>query len=510
MGMKRKSASKPAPPKPLVLRQPFAGKSDSTGMKGSQVPRVISFIVLLAIVLLVGAIFFQVMAQFLVPLFLASVLLVVFEPLHRWALWRLPGRPRVAALLTTVLILLVVLLPLAWLGWNAYIECYALLSQEKPTASSAQSPSKGQASSIQKPVASQPPANKVAIATSDAADATTAETPEDAEKNQFVEKLKHLVAKLQLGFGRMTGITDTGPHVEKLVNWATSYAGDVAVLAFRSVIGIVIGLAIMVVALYYFLADGPGMIRALMQLSPLDARYEQELLERFGSVSRAVVVAILLSALVQGSFAGIGYYLALPTGAPIFLLTLLTMICAMIPFVGAGLIWVPVCVWVLFYGEQDINGQILHDGNTLKAILLAIYSAVVVSGVDNIIKPFVLHGQSNLHPLLALLSILGGVQVLGPVGILVGPMLVSFLQALLNMLRIELDSFSDEEVVETEENEAKQKLAHAAAVAALEAVEDVAQAAANDEVAKSTGGTPPPKAPASGGKGASQPAKKRR
>ena len=175
--------------------------------------------------------------------------------------------------------------------------------------------------------------------------------------------------KLQLGFERMTGITDTGPHVEKLVNWATSYAGDVAVLAVRSVIGIVIGLAIMVVALYYFLADGPGMIRALMQLSPLDARYEQELLERFGSVSRAVVVAILLSALVQGSFAGIGYYLALPAGAPIFLLTLLTMICAMIPFVGAGLVWVPVCLWVLFYGEQIINGQVMHDGNTLTAVL---------------------------------------------------------------------------------------------------------------------------------------------
>ncbi|MEM8866172.1 MAG: AI-2E family transporter, partial [Planctomycetota bacterium] len=64
---------------------------------------------------------------------------------------------------------------------------------------------------------------------------------------------------------------------------------------------------------------------------------------------------------------------------------------------------------------------------------------IVVSNIDNVIKPFVLHGQSNLHPLLALLSVLGGVSVLGPVGILVGPMLVAFLQALLNMLRKELD-----------------------------------------------------------------------
>lgn len=65
----------------------------------------------------------------------------------------------------------------------------------------------------------------------------------------------------------------------------------------------------------------------------------------------------------------------------------------------------------------------------------------MVSGIDHLIKPLLLHGQSKLHPLLALLSIVGGIEVLGPVGILVGPMLVSFLQALLIMLRKELDSF---------------------------------------------------------------------
>jgi hypothetical protein len=60
-----------------------------------------------------------------------------------------------------------------------------------------------------------------------------------------------------------------------------------------------------------------------------------------------------------------------------------------------------------------------------------------------VIKPFVLHGQSNLHPLLALLSILGGVKVLGPVGILVGPMLVSFLQALLKIFQREVERWED-------------------------------------------------------------------
>ena len=74
------------------------------------------------------------------------------------------------------------------------------------------------------------------------------------------------------------------------------------------------------------------------------------------------------------------------------------------------------------------------------AILLAVYGTVIVSSSDNLIKPLVLHGQSNLHPLLALLSVLGGVQALGPIGILVGPMVVVFLQTLLNILQRELST----------------------------------------------------------------------
>ncbi|MEX2093525.1 MAG: hypothetical protein WD971_12650, partial [Pirellulales bacterium] len=94
-----------------------------TSFSNLYVPRVVSFIVLLAIILLVGIVFFQVMAQFIVPLFLACVLLVIFQPLHRWFLGKLPKWPRVAALLTTITIMLTVLVPTIYLGWNAYDEC---------------------------------------------------------------------------------------------------------------------------------------------------------------------------------------------------------------------------------------------------------------------------------------------------------------------------------------------------------------------------------------------------
>jgi predicted PurR-regulated permease PerM len=148
------------------------------------------------------------------------------------------------------------------------------------------------------------------------------------------------------------------------------------------------------------------------------------------------VVATFLSALAQGIAAGIGYWVVLPADGPIFLLTALTMVVAIVPFVGAAGVWIPVCIGLLLSGGGD--GQ-APGANWLVVVGFAVYCAVVVSGLDNVIKPYVLHGQANLHPLLALLSILGGVKVLGPIGILVGPMLVSFLQALLSIFQREVD-----------------------------------------------------------------------
>jgi len=182
---------------------------------------------------------------------------------------------------------------------------------------------------------------------------------------------------------------------------------------------------IVVIAFYFFLVDGPGMMQTLMKLSPMDDRHEQELIDEFERVSRAVVLATLAAAVAQGLLAGVGFYFA---GVPsVFLLTLLTMVLAMIPFVGAAAVWVPVCAYLFFFENQIVT-----------ATVLAIYSMLIVSSADNVIKPLILHGQSNLHPLLALLSVLGGVTALGAIGILIGPMLVVFLQTLLGILRDEL------------------------------------------------------------------------
>ncbi len=172
--------------------------------------------------------------------------------------------------------------------------------------------------------------------------------------------------------------------LDETKSWLFSVSGRTTALAGK----IVIGLIITIVAIFFFLAEGPKMVATIMRLSPLDDRYEHELLTDFTNVSRAVVLATLLSALAQAVLAGIGFSVA--GFHSVLLLMMLTGTLAMIPFVGATAVWLPAALWLYFIDER-----------TTAAVLLAIYGVAVVSSVDNLIKPLVLHGKSRLHPLLS-------------------------------------------------------------------------------------------------------------
>jgi predicted PurR-regulated permease PerM len=207
-----------------------------------------------------------------------------------------------------------------------------------------------------------------------------------------------------------------------------SFGGDSAAFLVK----LIVGLTILILSLYFFLCDGPSMVQALMNLSPLDDRYEMELLSDFDRTARAIVLATILSAIVQGLTAGIGYYFA---GMPsLVMLTALTTVFALIPFFGTGLVWAPVSLYLAIYEERF-----------LAAGLLAAWGFLVVGTVDNLIKVLILHGQSQLHPLLALLSVLGGLQALGPIGIVVGPLVVTLLQTTLTIISHELKEIHADE-----------------------------------------------------------------
>lgn len=370
--------------------------------------RIVSFVVLVAILLVIAALFFQVMAKFLLPMFLAVLLAVMFGPLHRWFMAKCKGRDRVAAGLTTASIILILLIPLLAILIPAFFEGRAIYLAIRSSVS--------------------PESRQAPDRVPDEKDRDDAvKEPEKKASGSGALAFKKWAAAELVKVGNRSGLELTSEDVEntitaKVQQWLT----PVALGTTQYVAGFLIGLGVMIISLYYFLADGPGMIRTIMRLSPLDDRYEQQLIEQFDNTARAVVVATLLSAFAQGLLAGVGFYFV--GLQSVFLLMVLAMLLALVPFVGTTVVWVPACLWLHFY-----------EGRTLAAVLLAVYCGAVVSMADNVIKPIVLHGRSNLHPLLALLSVLGGVQALGPIGIFVGPMVVAFLQTLLNILHTELD-----------------------------------------------------------------------
>ena len=337
--------------------------------------RLVSLGVILGLVAVFGLLSLRVMASFLLPLLLAAMLVVIFGPLHRWLRERLQVPEWVAASLTTLFVLLIVLVPLFLLVARAGGDAVAMLR-----------------------------------------------SPSGVKLDPAV--LDELVVTVNDATGLHLTAEGVNGEVRKL---AEEWIGPIAAGAPVVIVKLIIGLIVMTVSLFYFLADGRRMFSAVTRLIPLDQRYQWQLLEEFEEVSRAVVSSTLLAAIVQAVLAGFGFYVA---GMPsVFLLTLLTFFGALVPFVGAAAVWGSASLYLLFFVKSS-----------WAAAGLAIWGLCVVSTVDNIIKPIVLHGQSKLHPLLALLSVLGGVGALGPIGIFVGPIAVAFLQAALTMLQTELDS----------------------------------------------------------------------
>ncbi|MEE8453087.1 MAG: AI-2E family transporter [Thermoguttaceae bacterium] len=358
--------------------------------------RVVSFVVLVVILLVIAALFFKVMANFLLPMFLAVLLVIIFGPVHQWMVLKCKGRDRVAAGLTTGAILLLLIVPMLLILLPAGIQAhkiYRVAADDNSPLAAVNSQSEA------------PPAFDVT-----ALSRTLASTVVDFAANRFAVTLSAADVEAMI----------TG----KVQQWVTPLALGTTQFLGRSLIG----LGVMILSLYYFLADGPAMIRTIMRLSPLDDKYEEQLIEKFADTTRSVVLATLLSAFAQGILAGIGFYFA---GLPyVSLLMSAAMLFAMVPFIGTTIVWLPACLW-LYLGPPE---------STWGAVGLAIYCVAFVSMADNVIKPLILHGRANLHPLLALLSVLGGVQALGPIGIFIGPMVVVFFHALLNMLHSELNT----------------------------------------------------------------------
>src|SRR5882757_5269535 len=187
---------------------------------------------------------------------------------------------------------------------------------------------------------------------------------------------------------------------------------------------IITRLVVMLFLLFFLLRDRTLALASLRSLLPLHEDESTELLTRVGDTILATALGRLTIAVVQGVLAGLAFWVLGVPGIILWAFTLTA--CAMIPAFGSFLVWGPVAIYLGLTG---------HWG---KAALLAVWGAVIVSTIDNILYPILVGSHLRAHTATILLSVLGGIAVFGPIGIVLGPVLFTLASTLLDIWHLRI------------------------------------------------------------------------
>lgn len=321
---------------------------------------------LLLLVAGITLLFVMVIRQFLLAVVLAAVFAGMIYPLFDWLRGKLGGRKAPAALVTILVLLLGVGLPMA--GFLALV------------------------------------ANEAVQLSQDAEEWFRTQAPRLAELRSLVERVPYADQLLPEGEQLAAQLRDLAGRAGPML------MGTLAA-ATRGTLTFFLHFFILLYAIFFFLIDGPAILRQILYYTPLDAHEEEQLLERFVSVTRATLKGSLLIGVIQGAAAGVAFWVAGVPG-PAFWGTVMVVL-SVIPALGAALVWIPAVIYLFLVGQ------------TAAAIGLLIWCAVVVSTLDNFLRPRLVGRDARMSDLLILLSTLGGIVLFGAVGFIVGPIVAA-------------------------------------------------------------------------------------
>lgn len=208
------------------------------------------------------------------------------------------------------------------------------------------------------------------------------------------------------------------PYSDQIQQKAAELAGTLGGFVVRSLAAVTRGtvqvlflLFVMLYAMFFFLKDGRAVLGRILYYMPLSSDDEQRMLDKFVSVTRAMVKGTLLIGIVQGALAGAGFaVVGIPAAA--FWGTVMAVL-SIVPGVGTALVWGPAVIYLLAVGQ------------TGAGVGLAIWCGAVVGTVDNLMRPWLVGRDTKMPDLLILLGTLGGLFLLGAAGVLIGPIVAA-------------------------------------------------------------------------------------
>jgi predicted PurR-regulated permease PerM len=321
---------------------------------------------------------------FFVPLVWAAILALTFYPLTSWLVRVFRGNRGLAALVLVVTVTVVAILPSMLLG--------SMLVREATAAYKA--------------------------------------VQDAVQQGKIPQMLADLRAsRLAVLWDRVAPLFDQlSIDLSDLILRATNFLSDEivgqATALARNLLLTVLNFILMLVALFFFFRDGERMAARVRDLLPMEPEHKDAVFERLYTTTTAVVQSMIVTAVTQGVLAGLGYWLIAGLSFSIFL-GFLTGLASFLPLAGPAFVWSGTAIYLALTG---------HVG---RAIGLALWGALVVSTVDNFIKPLLIGGRANLPTFLLLFALLGGLKVYGFLGVFLGPVILAILFSFVEIYRLE-------------------------------------------------------------------------
>ena len=217
------------------------------------------------------------------------------------------------------------------------------------------------------------------------------------------------------------------PGGEERIQELTNRQGGRAAAAIGGVLGAttqaIVQVVMMLIALFFLLIDGRALVEWLEEVAPLKRGHMSELMAEFRKVTVTVLVSTVATAGIQALVALVGYLIAGVPHALFF--TFVTFVMAFVPAVGAGGAGLAAAALVFFRG---------HAG---RAAFLAAWALVAVGLADNVVKPYLIRGGVSIHGAVVFFALLGGLAAFGPIGLLLGPLIIAFFLSVVRIVRRE-------------------------------------------------------------------------
>jgi predicted PurR-regulated permease PerM len=329
--------------------------------------------------LLLAYLLYIILLPFLAPIAWALFIAFLLHPTHGWLTRRLGGRPSWSAALLTFATLLVLIGPLTALGAAFVAQVGELLRYAQDFAAE----HKGQ----------------------------------DVSDLAEVPVIGPAIAWLQ----EMTGFSLAQLQAYALQG-ARAVLGSLAALgkmAFVGALGTVIGFVMMMFILFFAIRDGAAMFADLRALVPMSKGARGRLFAHLGAVMRAMVYGTGVTALAQGTLIGIGFaVVGLPS--PI-VFGVLAALFALVPLAGTPVVWAPAAILLAIQGRYG------------PAIFMLVWGGIVTT-IDNFLRPVLVSGRAQVGTLTVFIGVLGGVAAFGPIGIVLGPLVIALVIALMRFV----------------------------------------------------------------------------